>query len=220
VARRALALADRDGADALTIRKLAADLRVTPMALYWHFHSKEELLLGVTDQIWREIDTTVDESKPWEEELRGMFTSLLSVLREHPVGTELLLHSEKMHSEAAVTATEACLGVLYRGGFSPQDASAVARSTLWTAIMLVMAEPGREYPDPDVRAEMQRRHQVQLATLPIARFPHVVESAPYLTACTNSDEHFALGVEMFMAGVAALAGLRAPQQAVSPVPEG
>ena len=41
---RGLALADANGLDELTIRRLAQDLGVTPMALYWHFRSKEELL--------------------------------------------------------------------------------------------------------------------------------------------------------------------------------
>ena len=52
VVDRALKLADADGLEALTIRKLAQDLGVTPMALYWHFRSKEDLLEGVAEQIW------------------------------------------------------------------------------------------------------------------------------------------------------------------------
>ena len=44
---RALALADAGGLDALTIRRLAQELGVTPMALYWHFRSKDELLVGL-----------------------------------------------------------------------------------------------------------------------------------------------------------------------------
>jgi len=47
----ALKLADADGLDTLTIRKLATHLGVTPMALYWHFRSKEELLDAVAYQV-------------------------------------------------------------------------------------------------------------------------------------------------------------------------
>src|SRR5713226_3132955 len=65
VVDRALALADSDGVDALTIRRLATELGVTPMALYWHFRSKEELLAGLGDQIWSELDTDVDTAAPW-----------------------------------------------------------------------------------------------------------------------------------------------------------
>lgn len=211
VAGRALALADRDGTDALTIRKLAADLGVTPMALYWHFRSKDELLAGVADRVWSEVDTVVDWSAPWLEQLRAMFTSLLSALRAHPAGTQLLLRAEKLHSEAALNATETALEILRRAGFSPQDSSAISRAALWTALMLVMSEPGIGFPDPVARAEEMRKHQVELATLPRARYPRLVECALPMTACDDPDEHYEFGADMFTAGVAAIAATRARQ---------
>ena len=220
VAQRALALADRDGTEALTIRKLATDLGVTPMALYWHFRSKDELLTGVADRIWSEIDIAVDWSASWTDQLQGLFTSLLSVLRAHPAAPQLLLRSEKLHSEAAMKATETALEVLRRAGFSPEDASAVARTAMWTALMLVMAEPGSEFPDPEFRAEELRKHQLELATLPKAKFPRLVECALPMTACEDPEEHYKFGVEMFMAGVAAMAATRAHQPPVNPGPEG
>ena len=42
------------------------------MALYWHFRSKEELLGGLVDRIWGEIDTDVDEAADWPQQLRGL----------------------------------------------------------------------------------------------------------------------------------------------------
>lgn len=210
VAERALALADSGGPDALTIRKLATDLGVTPMAIYWHFRSKDELLVGVADRIWGEIDLAVDWSAPWMDQFKVLFKSLVSVLRAHPAGPQLLLRSEKLHSEAAMMTTETGLEVLRRAGFSPQDASAVARAALWTAIMLVLAEPGSDFPaDPEERAQEQRKHRLQLETLPQAKFPRLVECALPMTACDDPEEHYKFGVEMFMAGVAAIAATRA-----------
>src|SRR5215469_17789579 len=81
VVDRALQLADADGLDALTIRKLATRLGVTPMALYWHFRGKEELLEGLAEPIWAGIDVNVDSAAPWSEQLRGIFESLVRVLR-------------------------------------------------------------------------------------------------------------------------------------------
>src|SRR5487761_2466777 len=95
VVDRALKLADADGLDTLTIRKLATDLGVTPMALYWHFRSKDELLEGLAERVWGEIDVNVDSAAPWAAQLRGLLESLLRVLRAHPAGSEVLLHSEK-----------------------------------------------------------------------------------------------------------------------------
>src|SRR5580658_9658525 len=90
VVDRGLAVADAEGLDGLTIRRLAADLGVTPMALYWHFRSKEELLGGVADQIWSEIGTDVDPSADWVDQLRALLESLVHVLRTHPSAAQLL----------------------------------------------------------------------------------------------------------------------------------
>src|SRR5580698_5733935 len=94
VIERALQLADADGLDALTIRKLAAALSVTPMALYWHFRSKEDLLDALAYQVWSEIDVNVDGVTPWSAQLRKMLESLVRVLRAHPSGSQLLIEHE------------------------------------------------------------------------------------------------------------------------------
>src|SRR5271156_4058035 len=84
VVDRAMHLADSAGLDSLTIRKLAQELGVTPMALYWHFRSKDELLDGLAERVWSEIDVDVDAEAPWPDQLRGLLESLLQVLRAHP----------------------------------------------------------------------------------------------------------------------------------------
>jgi AcrR family transcriptional regulator len=204
VTDRALKLADADGLEALTIRKLARDLGVTPMALYWHFRSKEDLLEGVAEQIWSEIDVHVDPSVPWPDQLQGGLESLIGVLRAHPAAPQLLLEHEK-RNEPALRATEAALEILRSAGFDPQHASEIARSTLWTGIMLVMSESGY-HPElsQDERAEWQRRSQVELAMLPAAKYPRLVECAAPMADC-DPEFHYRLGVELFIAGVKAMA---------------
>ena len=205
VVDRALALSDAEGLDALTIRRLAAALGVTPMALYWHFRSKEELLGGLVERVWAGVDTDIDETADWPQQLRGLLESLVRVLREHPSASELLLKGEKLNSGAALRATETTLGVLRRAGFGPERAAAIARSGLWTALMLVMSEPGFEPGMTEAdRAEMQRRKRVQLALLPPDRYPHVVEAAVPLTVCDDPDQHYRFGVDLFIAGVQAV----------------
>src|ERR1700684_2575245 len=139
VIERALQLADADGLDALTIRKLATALGVTPMALYWHFRSKDELLDGLAAHVWGEIDLTVDRAAPWTEQMRRLVESLLRVLRAHPAAPQLLVGSEQTNNPAALDAMEVTLEVLRTAGFSPEDASMAARSALWTGITLVMS---------------------------------------------------------------------------------
>jgi TetR/AcrR family transcriptional regulator, tetracycline repressor protein len=205
VVDRALALADANGLDGLTIRRLAEDLGVTPMALYWHFRSKEELLAGLADQVWAEMNMQVDAGQPWSQQLQGLLESLIRVLRAHPCASQLLLETEKQ-SEAFLQATEVTLEVLRGAGFDPRHASEVARSALWTGIMLVMSEPGA-HPgkSAEEQAEYQRQSLVRMATLPPDRYPRVIECAVPLTSCDDPEFHYRLGTELFIAGVKAIA---------------
>jgi AcrR family transcriptional regulator len=213
VTDRALKLADAEGLDALTIRKLAQDLGVTPMALYWHFRSKEELLEGVAERVWGEIDVNVDPAAPWPDQLAGILRSLVSVLRAHPSAPRLVQEHEK-RNEAALRATEITLEILRGAGFDARYASQIARSALWTGITLVMSEPGY-HPElsHEEHAERLRRAQIELAMLPAARYPRLIECAAPMTACDDPEFHYRLGIELFIDGVRAAAGRVAGGQA-------
>jgi len=210
VVDQALALGDAEGLEALTIRRLAQELGVTPMALYWHFRNKDELLAALAERIWSEIDTDVDEAAPWPAQLRALLESLVQVLRAHPSASELLIAGEKQ-SPAALEATEVTLEVLRRGGFDPQHASAVARNALWTGLMLAMSEPGYgpSLSEAD-RTEHQRRSRIRLAMLPPDRYPCLVEAAEPMTACDDPDFHYRFGIDVFIRGVQAAAEQHEP----------
>jgi len=205
VIERALALGDAEGLEALTIRRLAQELGVTPMALYWHFRGKEELLAGLAERIWSEIDTDVDLAAGWADQLRGLLKSLVGVLRAHPCASQLLVAGEK-ESESALKATEVTLAVLRSGGFDQPQASEVARSTLWTGLMLVMSEPGFDPGLGDAeRAEKIRSARAHLAVLPPDQYPCLVAGATTRTVAAP-EFHFRFGIDLFIAGVQAVAG--------------
>ena len=206
VTGRALELADAQGLDRLTIRRLAQDLGVTPMALYWHFRSKEELLAALGDRVWAEIDLELDPDADWAAQLRGLLESLVAMLRAHPCASQLLMAGEKMHSERSMLASETALAVLARAGFDPDHASAITRSALWTGLMLVMSEPGYDPALPLAeRVEHQRQTQIKLAMLPPDRFPCLVAAAGPMTACDDPDFHYRFGIDLFVAGVTGMA---------------
>jgi TetR/AcrR family tetracycline transcriptional repressor len=130
------------------------------------------------------------------------------VLRAHPSGAQLVLMHEK-EGEGPMRAAEIALGLLRGAGFDPEEASEITRSGMWTALSLVMSEPGFE---PDVkaglddaeRAEHQRRKQVKIALLPAEKFPRLVECAvPFTTV--NPEFHYRFGIDLFVAGVQAMA---------------
>jgi len=159
----------------------------------------------VAEQVWGEIDVNTDPDAPWWAQLQGLMESLVRVLRAHSAAAQLLLEHEK-RNPAALRATEVTLDILRTAGFDPQHASAIARSALWTGITLVMSEPGYQ---PELsaedRAEKQRRSQLELALLPAARYPRLIECAAPMTTCDDPEFHYRFGIGLFIDGVRAAA---------------
>ena len=95
--------------------------------------------------------------------------------------------------------------------------SAIQRGQAVDLVMLVMSEPGELGSAPlsaQERAELQRKKQVVLATLPVAQYPRLVECAAPMTACDDPDFHYDFGINLFIAGVEAIsATLPAPDAA-------
>ena len=205
VVEGALTLADAEGLEAVTIRRLAKELGVTPMALYWHFRSKDELLEGMAARIFEEIDLSVDASARWQEQLRALLGSMVSALRAHP-STAILLSTRTVSSEGSLRATEVALDILGRGGFSPTQATQIARHALSTVTNLVSGEPGvvaREEAGKPVDA--RRRARLFLESLPPERYPRLVEAAIPLSEGVDPDTYFAFGLDLLLAGIEAMA---------------
>jgi TetR/AcrR family tetracycline transcriptional repressor len=205
VVEGALALADAEGLEAVTIRRLAARLGVTPMAIYWHVRNKDELLDGMAARIFDEVDPSVDASATWWDQLRALMGSLLGVLRAHP-SAAILLSTRTVSSEGSLRATEVALDILGRGGFSPADATQIARHALSTVVNLVAGESGVVARDEsEEMREVRRRARRFLESLPPERYPRLVEAAGPLSAGVDPDAYFAFGLTLLLAGIEAVA---------------
>ncbi len=205
VVEAALALADAEGLEAVTIRRLAKQLGVTPMALYWHFRSKDELLDGMAASLFEQVDLSVDESMRWQEQLRALLGSLVNLLRAHPSGA-ILLSTRTVSSEGSLRTTEVMLDILRRGGFSPTEATQIARHALSTVTNLVSGEPGvvtRE--ESGELKDARRRARVFLESLPPERYPRLIEAAVPLSEGVDPDTYVAFGLDLLLAGIEAMA---------------
>ena len=204
---RALALADTEGVDAVSVRRLAREFGVTPMALYWHFESKEALLHALGDRLLGGIDLTVDQRLPWSEQLRALIVSLIAVLRAHPSAAALIGSLPDTASENALRAIEIALDILRRAGFSPEEATHVTRQIVRTTTSMVIAEldvasaPGASGGDSGAKAAFLR-------SLPPARFPRVIEAAGPLSASDEPETSDALVIELIVAGIEVTAARR------------
>jgi TetR/AcrR family transcriptional regulator, tetracycline repressor protein len=206
----AITLADAEGLDSVTIRRLAQDHDVTPMALYWHFKDKGELLDGIAERLFGDVRLPAPSPKPWPEQLRSILEALLDALRPHPEVAGLV--SDRVLSSAAgLTVAEHTLALLRHAGLSAEQAAQVAGYLLNAVAMLVTTEPGREHgSDSEARDDAIRRKTASLSGLPLPRYPNVVSSAGVLAACPSPDAYFSLGLDMLMAGVTAIADQGCP----------
>jgi TetR/AcrR family transcriptional regulator, tetracycline repressor protein len=208
----AIALADAEGLDAVTIRRLAQDHEVTPMALYWHFKDKGELLDGIAERLFAGVRLPAPSRKPWPEQLRSILEALSDALRPHPEVAGLV-SDRVLSSEAGLTVAERTLALLRHAGLSTEQAAQVGGYLLNAVAMLVTSEPGREYgPDSEARDDAIRRKTASLSGLPLRRFPSVVSSASVLAACPSPDAYFSLGLDMLIAGVIGTAEQGSPAE--------
>lgn len=119
----AVALADTQGIQALTMRRLAADLSVEAMSLYYHLPDKEALLDGVVETVIAEIDAAVGRldtnggDNTWRTRLRQRFLAARQVMLRHPWAPGLL-GSRRTIPAGVYAYYDAIVGTLVGAGFS------------------------------------------------------------------------------------------------------
>ena len=116
VLRAAVALADNGGIESLSMRKLAEELDVVPMALYKHVANKDELLDGMLDVVVGEIDPPVIGTE-WKSAIRQRILSARRALRRHP-WTSQVIESRKNPTPVVLAYMDSMIGMFRAGGFS------------------------------------------------------------------------------------------------------
>jgi TetR/AcrR family tetracycline transcriptional repressor len=212
---RALDVADAEGLEAVTIRRLATELGVTPMALYWHVKNKDELLDAMGDALFESIDVAAYDTADgagWTDDLAATVRALVDAFRRHPTCTDLAFR-RVLACDAGRRLSEHVLGVLRSAGFSPRQTADIATHALQTAIMLVSGEPGAE---PGTTAEEASARLAQkraaLHALPAERYPFIREMAEDLLQCDDMAGYYDFGIALFVSGARATLAERVPAQ--------
>ena len=202
VAERALSLGDEVGLEAVTIRRLAQELHVSPMALYWHFKNKEELFLGIVDHVLSGLRLAGDEVDPMAQ-LRHMVETLVTLMRAHPVLPDLLHACDKSQADGFIRATEDSLAILTRLGFTVEESFWAATYLLNGAIALAAGDPAAKAKVPEAdRPEWRRQQRLAIERLPAPDFPMLVDYAKTYDTEPDLDHYYRFGVDLLMAAVA------------------
>jgi AcrR family transcriptional regulator len=123
VLRAAIEVADQGGIEALTMRKLAQELGVEAMSLYYHVTNKDQVLDGVVDVIISEINdaaSTIEvptREGDWKTAMRQRILAARKILLQHPWAPEVIETRTTM-SPSIMSYFEGVLGVFRSGGFS------------------------------------------------------------------------------------------------------
>jgi TetR/AcrR family tetracycline transcriptional repressor len=193
----ALAIADADGLDAVTLRRVAASWNVTPMALYWHFKSKDALLDALVERILGGMELTADS----EPDLPTVMAALLRVLRAHPALAEIA-PLRFMRTDAGIDLSERVIGLLRAEGHSPVAAAQLSIFLLNALIGLVIRQPGETaVADPALRESLLNAKRARLKSLSPQDYPHLTETADFFLGLPDEQEYYQRGLTMLLDGV-------------------
>ncbi|MGA5702697.1 TetR/AcrR family transcriptional regulator [Peterkaempfera bronchialis] len=171
VLRAAVALADRSGSEGFSMRSLAHELSVVPMALYKHVANKEQLLDGMVDVIVGEIGPPVGDAD-WKSAIRHRILSARRVLLRHPWASRVI-ESRTSPTPGVLDYLNSIIGVFRAGGLSA-DLTHHAMHALGGRVWGFTQEL---FPAPPVPAPADAQPQAPAAMLGemATRYPHIVE---------------------------------------------
>lgn len=185
------------------MRRLAKELGVTPMALYWHFADRDALLDGMAEQITSEARFSDDAAAAWDARYRAVLVTLVDLLRAHPWMGRLLIE-RLVPLPHYLTALEVLLDSSRSAGIGVQDSVLLAQQAVQAVVTLVDYEPVPPADPTKPAAELTALHS-SLNTLSENDFPRVREAAGALTEPLDADHYYRLGIDTIIAGLRATA---------------
>jgi AcrR family transcriptional regulator len=199
VLRVAMDIADRGGLEALSMRKLGQALGVEAMAFYHHFANKDEIVDGLIDLVFDEVEIDAT-GRDWRETMRRRALSLRAALSRHPWSVGLM-ESRRRPGPSNLRHHDAVIGTLLAGGFSMAGAAhaySLLDSYIYGFALTKLNLPFRSAEQvSDVAAEM-------LQPFPADQYPNLVAfiTQHALRPGYDYDEEFEPGLELVLDAIA------------------
>ena len=198
VVAEAVRLADREGVEGLSMRRLADALGAGAMSLYHYVANKDELLDAMVDVVFSEIEPP-PEGSDWQSAMRRESESARQVLARHPWAISLM-ESRTTPGPANLRHREAVTGCLRRAGFSvpmATHANWLLNGYVYGYALQVASLP---FDTADELAEMTEN--VYLPQLRPDEFPYLNESAAALVAAGyDPAEELTFGLDLILAAL-------------------
>jgi len=202
----AIRVVDREGAAALSMRRVAEELGTGPASLYWHVANKDALINLVVDRVAGEADLPEPDPDRWQEQLRDWVLEVRRVFHRHP-GVAALILGRVPVGPNLVRFTEWTLGLL-RGAGIPDRIAAYSGDLLGLYVgatgyeaTLPAPSPTGEPLSPQETVAMLRDYY---ASMPPDQFPNVLATLDELFS-GGAEERFELGLDVILRGLASYA---------------
>jgi AcrR family transcriptional regulator len=198
VVRAAMALADAGGIDALTMRRLGDELGVEAMSLYKHVANKDDLIDGMTDAVFAEIELPSGASD-WRTAMHERGVSVRAALSRHPWATPLM-QSRTSPGPATMRHHDTVIGTLRTAGFSVA-LTAHAFSALDSYIYgFALQQRSLPFETGEQTAELA---EAILAQFPAEAYPHLAELTVQHVLQPGYDygDEFEFGLDLVLDGL-------------------
>ena len=193
----AIKLADQGGLGSLSMRKLGQELGVEAMALYYHFSNRDEVIDGIVDIVFSEIELPTDGTG-WKTAMRQRAISLRDVLLRHRWAINLM-ESRRNAGPANLRHHDAVIGNLRAAGF---ESAMVARAySLLDAYIYGFALTKINFPF-DASEEVAEVAQGMLQRFPVNEYPNLVAYiAEHLKPGYDYVDEFEYGLDLILDGL-------------------
>ena len=180
----ALELLATEGAESVSVRRIAAALDVSRATVYWWIGTRPRLLALVADAVHGEIPLpTGDDERPWSERLGELARAIHATYDAHP-GSLAVIDEGVLAGPNTLAVLDRFLGILLDAGFDPQHA-VWAWSAVMSTIRGAFGDPVREAADPWTGG-------FGLGQVSAGAYPSVVAAAAALDRASYKNFEFAL----------------------------
>ena len=194
----AVDLADKAGIESVSMRKLSQELGGAPMSLYNHVSNKEDLIDGMIDAVFAEIELPTGE-QGWKTAMRRRAVSVRAVLSRHPWAIALM-QSRRTPGPATLRHHDAVLGCLRDAGFSLQLAAHAFAALDSYIYGFALQERSLAFGTPEETSELARAFLLQFPTKEYPRLAELTLEHVLQPGYDYGDE-YEFGLDLLLDGI-------------------
>ena len=212
VVARALVIGNAEGLGAVSLRRLAVEFGVTPMALYRHVRDKQDLINAMTEAVLEGLDLSAGlrPSMHWTDRLRRAMSNFKEEMKARPLALPLSIAYAGEGPPSFWRMSEDLLSILLEAGFKRREAIVLIRvlSNLLSGYLLLLSQetPSPEGVGPQEVDLVRRRMELAVLSLPRDQYANLTASAGDMSEVwmSNPDRWWRDTIDLIVFGLEAM----------------